>query len=225
MRESKRSFDSCNSCNLLCKRLVPSRLHQLNESKLPFVSRIRIIRSKLSVFPLMYPGSEREGGAGCAGAAVPSAPGVCPVRGGHRAGGAARRLAVCTQGRGQLSRRLQLTCRRREEVTVRFVAHHYKLGQFHIIVYLNGLLALPYIPDIAGGVPDWRQTPRSSAEYSRGIPHGHQGTQQVEPLGHHGHTPGQKSLDHQGHQNSGAITLSAGTRIGTAESNSSRKND
>ena len=40
------SFDSCNTC----KRLVPSRLHELHESKFPFVSRIEFIRSKLSNF-------------------------------------------------------------------------------------------------------------------------------------------------------------------------------
>ena len=40
------NFDSCNSC----KRLVPSRLHELLESKFPFVSRIEFIRSKLSNF-------------------------------------------------------------------------------------------------------------------------------------------------------------------------------
>ena len=33
-----------------CKRLVPSRLHELHESKFPFVSRIEFIRSKLSNF-------------------------------------------------------------------------------------------------------------------------------------------------------------------------------
>ena len=42
----RRNFDSCNSC----KRLVPSRLHELLESKFPFVSRIEFIRSKLSNF-------------------------------------------------------------------------------------------------------------------------------------------------------------------------------
>ena len=31
-----------------CKRLVPSRLHELHESKFPFVTRIEFIRSKLS---------------------------------------------------------------------------------------------------------------------------------------------------------------------------------
>ena len=46
MRETNRNFDSCNSC----KRLVPSRLHELHESKFPFVSRIEFIRSKLSNF-------------------------------------------------------------------------------------------------------------------------------------------------------------------------------
>ena len=32
-----------------CKRLIPSRLHELHDSKLPFVSLIEFIRSKLSV--------------------------------------------------------------------------------------------------------------------------------------------------------------------------------
>ena len=46
IRETNENFDSCNSC----KRLVPSRLHELHESKFPFVSRIEFIRSKLSNF-------------------------------------------------------------------------------------------------------------------------------------------------------------------------------
>ena len=46
MRETNGNFDSCNSC----KRLVPSRLHELYESKFPFVSRIEFILSKLSNF-------------------------------------------------------------------------------------------------------------------------------------------------------------------------------
>ena len=46
MRETNGNFDSCNSC----KRLVSSRLHELHESKFPFVSRIEFIRSKLSNF-------------------------------------------------------------------------------------------------------------------------------------------------------------------------------
>ena len=46
IRETNGNFDSCNSC----KRLVPSRLHELHESKFPFVSRIEFIRSKLSNF-------------------------------------------------------------------------------------------------------------------------------------------------------------------------------
>ena len=40
------NFNSCNSC----KRLGTSRLHELHESKFPFVSRIEFIRSKLSNF-------------------------------------------------------------------------------------------------------------------------------------------------------------------------------
>ena len=46
IRETNGNFDSCNSC----KRLVSSRLHELHESKFPFVSRIEFIRSKLSNF-------------------------------------------------------------------------------------------------------------------------------------------------------------------------------
>ena len=46
IRDTNGNFDSCNSC----KRLVPSRLHELHESKFPFVSRIEFIRSKLSNF-------------------------------------------------------------------------------------------------------------------------------------------------------------------------------
>ena len=46
IRETNGNSDSCNSC----KRLVPSRLHELHESKFPFVSRIEFIRSKLSNF-------------------------------------------------------------------------------------------------------------------------------------------------------------------------------
>ena len=38
------NFDLCNSC----KQLVPSCLHELNESKFPFVTRIEFIRSKFS---------------------------------------------------------------------------------------------------------------------------------------------------------------------------------
>ena len=44
--ETNGNFDSCNSCNLL----GTSRLHELHESKFPFVSRIEFIRSKLSNF-------------------------------------------------------------------------------------------------------------------------------------------------------------------------------
>ena len=44
IREANGSFDSCNTC----KRLVHSRLHELHEFKLPFVSRIEFIRSELS---------------------------------------------------------------------------------------------------------------------------------------------------------------------------------
>ena len=60
IRETNRSFDSCNSC----KRLVPSRLHELHESKLLFVSRIEFIRSKLSNFPAHVPGSPCAAGTG-----------------------------------------------------------------------------------------------------------------------------------------------------------------
>ena len=46
IRETNGNFDSRNSC----KRLGISRLHELHESKFPFVSRIEFIRSKLSNF-------------------------------------------------------------------------------------------------------------------------------------------------------------------------------
>ena len=46
IRETNGNFDSCYSCEWL----VPSRLHELHESKFPFVSRIEFIRSKLSDF-------------------------------------------------------------------------------------------------------------------------------------------------------------------------------
>ena len=46
IRETNVNFDSCNSC----KQLGTSRLHELHESKFPFVSRIEFIRSKLSNF-------------------------------------------------------------------------------------------------------------------------------------------------------------------------------
>ena len=49
IRITNGNFDSCNSC----KRMVPSRLHELLESKFPFVTRIEFIRSKLSNFLLM----------------------------------------------------------------------------------------------------------------------------------------------------------------------------
>ena len=46
MRGTNGSFDTCSSC----KRLGTSRLHELHESKLTFVSRIEFIRSKHSNF-------------------------------------------------------------------------------------------------------------------------------------------------------------------------------
>ena len=44
MRETNGNFDSCNSC----RRLATSRLHELHESKFPFVSLTEFTRSKLS---------------------------------------------------------------------------------------------------------------------------------------------------------------------------------
>ena len=46
IRVTNEIFDSCNSC----KRLGTSLLHELNESKFPFVTLIEFIRSKLSDF-------------------------------------------------------------------------------------------------------------------------------------------------------------------------------
>ena len=56
MRETNGNFGSSNSC----KRLVPSRLHELHESKFPFVSRIEFIRSKLSNFSAHVSGISDE---------------------------------------------------------------------------------------------------------------------------------------------------------------------
>ena len=53
IRETNGNFDSCNSC----KRLIPSRLDELHESKFVFASLIEFICSKLSDFLLMYPES------------------------------------------------------------------------------------------------------------------------------------------------------------------------
>ena len=44
--ETTGNFDSCN----LCKRLGTSGLHELHDSKVPFVSSIEFIHSKLSNF-------------------------------------------------------------------------------------------------------------------------------------------------------------------------------
>ena len=46
IRVTNGKFNSCNPC----KRLVPSRLHELHDSKFLFVSHIEFIRSKLSNF-------------------------------------------------------------------------------------------------------------------------------------------------------------------------------
>ena len=82
MRETNGNFDSCSSC----KRLVPSRLHELHESKFPFVSRIEFIRSKLSNFSAHVYGAT-DGWS----ARVPSPPG-----GAHR--------PSAGDGRGDISR-------------------------------------------------------------------------------------------------------------------------
>ena len=50
IRETNRKLDSCNSC----KRLVPSRLQELHESKFCFFSRIEFIRSKLEFSSRIY---------------------------------------------------------------------------------------------------------------------------------------------------------------------------
>ena len=70
MQETNRSFDSRN----LCKRLVPSRLHKLRQSKLPFVSRIDFIRSKLSIFSAHISGVSDGSAAVAAPPLSPAAP-------------------------------------------------------------------------------------------------------------------------------------------------------
>ena len=60
IRVTNGNFDSYNSC----KRLVPSRSHELHESKVPFVTRIEFIRSKFSnLSPHVYGvTADRRGG-------------------------------------------------------------------------------------------------------------------------------------------------------------------
>ena len=53
MRETNGTFDSCNSC----KRLVPSRLHELHESKFPLFHASNLSVRNFRIFLLMYPGS------------------------------------------------------------------------------------------------------------------------------------------------------------------------
>ena len=53
IRETNRNCDSCSSC----KRLVPSRLHELHESKFPFVHVSNLSVRNFRIFLLMYPGS------------------------------------------------------------------------------------------------------------------------------------------------------------------------
>ena len=81
MRETNGNFDSCNSC----KRLGTSRLHELHESKFPFVSRIEFIRSKLSNFSAhVYWGAPRPAGAVLETAGQPQPASHEPKRRGFR---------------------------------------------------------------------------------------------------------------------------------------------
>ena len=52
IRETNESLDSWSSCKLL----RPSRLLEFHESKLPFASRLKFIRSKLSNSSALVPG-------------------------------------------------------------------------------------------------------------------------------------------------------------------------
>ena len=83
-RETNGNFDSCNSC----KRLGTSRLHELHESKFPFVSRIEFIRSKLSNFSAhVYGATER---ASCIPSCLPHLHMYTWLGGGYRWGGGIR---------------------------------------------------------------------------------------------------------------------------------------
>ena len=53
IRETNGNFDSCKSC----KRLGTSRLHDLHETKFPFVSLSNLSVRNFRIFLLMYPGS------------------------------------------------------------------------------------------------------------------------------------------------------------------------
>ena len=60
MSKTNGTFDT--SCD--CERMVPSRLHELHESKIIFVLRIEFIRSKLSNFPPLVSGVAQTFDAG-----------------------------------------------------------------------------------------------------------------------------------------------------------------
>ena len=57
MRETNRSFDSCNSFPAVDMKYI-------QESKFSFLSRVEFLRSKRYIFPLMYPGSSLHPAAG-----------------------------------------------------------------------------------------------------------------------------------------------------------------
>ena len=60
IRETNENFNSCNSC----KRLIPSRLHELHDSKFSFVSHIEFIRTNLPNFSAHVSGVTHSGGKG-----------------------------------------------------------------------------------------------------------------------------------------------------------------
>ena len=88
MRVTNGNFDSRNSC----KRLATSRLHELHESKFPFVTLSNLSVRNRRFFLLMYPGSKPS-----LPAYRPGAP-RRPLRPARR-GAAAGRLKVVLDGR------------------------------------------------------------------------------------------------------------------------------
>ena len=81
IRETNGNFDSCN----LCKRLGTCRLHELHDSKSPFISRVEFIHSKLSNCSARVSGADDVGSsAGRAAGGVGSIADGCRAMGPRR---------------------------------------------------------------------------------------------------------------------------------------------
>ena len=101
-RETNRSFDSCISC----KRLVPSRLHELHESYFCLFHASNLFVLNFEFFRLMYPGSMLQlevRRAGCHPLSLPSAANITSYE--ERAGQTCRKVislrGTCHYAAGQ----------------------------------------------------------------------------------------------------------------------------